>query len=578
VRYISLKYQLLLPFVLLILLVPAGTGWMLHESGAASVNVLVRRVLIDLATQINAATEKHLAYALNTLDSFVTGDEGGASASTESLQDMKALESRVSRTLRQARETGTYVCFGGTDGRFVGLYQVNSYLQELYVRSPGASQRRVYALSDSETQPVFLRTDTFDPRSRPWYVSAIDRTESVWSPVYFDFTSKRPVITVARSIRDKTDKVLGVAAVDIELQMVTERLRSLAISRNGIALVMDGSGQVLASSEQELLLESRDGKIKAILASEMNNPLIRAAIGHVMEWKNRQQDGEGMLSMDINSEKGVLNVAASAVGRPQEIDWITVVVAPNSDFIEGITSSYNRSLAIAITCVLLSLALGTWILNRVLRDIQQLNDAAIRIGRGENPPPLDIHRSDELGQLARSFHEMGRNLRTDRLTGSYNREFLLNRIRLMRGFDGVQIPMHQRFSLLFIDLDDFKAINDRHGHDAGDAVLVEIASRLNASIRSSDIVARYGGDEFVVLLNDVATEEDVLAAEEKIRQIAEAPIMHSGLAIRTGISIGWALCPEDGIVIEDLLKIADQRMFSSKKLRKSERDDTLRTT
>lgn len=285
-----------------------------------------------------------------------------------------------------------------------------------------------------------------------------------------------------------------------------------------------------------------------------------------------------MLSIDINSEQGVLNVAASAVGRSHGIDWITVVVAPNSDFTEGITSSYNRSLAIAVACVLLSLVLGTWILNRVLRDIQQLNDAAIRIGRGENAPPLDIHRSDELGQLARSFHEMGRNLRTDRLTGSYTREFLFNRIRLMRGFDGAQIPVHPQFSLLFIDLDDFKAINDRLGHDVGDAVLVEVASRLNASVRSSDIVARYGGDEFVVLLNDVATEEGVLAAAEKIRLIAEAPIVFSGQEIYTGISIGWALCPADGVVIEDLLKTADKRMFSSKKLRKSERDDAGRMT
>ena len=99
----------------------------------------------------------------------------------------------------------------------------------------------------------------------------------------------------------------------------------------------------------------------------------------------------------------------------------------------------------------LSLLIGIWLLNRVLRDIRQLNDAAIRIGRGEAPPLLNIERNDELGQLARSFHEMGHNLRTDALTGSFNREYLFNRLRSLRNVGETQVSVSQRFALLFVD-------------------------------------------------------------------------------------------------------------------------------
>jgi diguanylate cyclase (GGDEF)-like protein len=476
------------------------------------------------------------------------------------------------KTILLAPKSGTYIYFGGADGRFVGSYQVNSYLRELYLRQPGASKRRVYALDQSGAHTVLLRTDDFDPRVRPWYVAAAataSQERPVWSPVYNDFTSGKQTITVARSINDANRKLTGVAAVDIELYSLADRLVSLAISQNGTAFVMDSKGFIIASSEQDLPVAMRDGASKQLHASEMKNNLIRDSHAKILEWKNRQNKVDEPLSLELETNCGVLNVAAATVGNQQGIDWVTAVVAPSSDFMANVTHSFNKSLAIAVVCVLISLLLGMLILNRLLRDIYALNDAARRIGKGENVPPLEIHRKDELGQLARTFHEMGHNLRTDKLTGAYNREYLFNRIRLMQEHESVQISSHQPFALLFIDLDDFKAINDQYGHDVGDVVLIEIASRLNAAIRANDAVVRYGGDEFVVLLNDMNSEEAIVAIEEKIRTIVEAPIALDRGELKAGISVGWALFPRDGTNVERLLKIADERMFDVKKTRKN---------
>lgn len=566
-RSLSLKYQLVVPFALLILLIPMGTGWMLYRAGAGTVDALIRRIQQESVVRINEATEARLAYALKTLDSFASSPRYPADQSrgaTMPSDHPNDLEARAWSTLQHAQESGTYVCFGGTDGRFVGLYRINSYLYELYRRLPDETTRQVFAKSSANSPPTILRSDDFDPRTRPWYQSAIAHIDPVWSPVYFDYTSKQPVITVARSVRNPKGNPVGVAAVDVELRMISEVLQNLTISRNSIAFVMDSEGRIIASSVER----GGDGT-----APVDENPLIQSAKARVMDWTRQSGTTElalGDVSDLGDQQPGRFDIAASRVGLRYGLNWTTVVVIPGTDFTERITDSFNRGLIVAVTAVLLALVFGMWLLNRLLRDIRALNEAVVRIGRGEEIPRLDIKRTDEIGQLARSFHEMGHNLRTDRLTGAYNREYLLNRIRLI----------HERepgrgtrpFALLFIDLDDFKDINDSFGHDCGDAVLSEIAARLKHSVRAADLVVRYGGDEFVILLTSLSAPSDLHATEEKIRSVAEAPMALGKHTIRVGISIGRALYPAEGTDIDALIKIADMRMFEAKRAHKGGAD------
>ncbi len=566
----SLRYKLVLPFVLIMLLVPAGIGWMLYDSGTTAVNTLARRVLLDVVQQANASTEQHLTAALNALHSFVPESSDTPPASSFST-DMVALEQRAWSITKSIPNPGNYVYFGGTDGRFVGLYRINDYLLELYLRHPDSPKRHIYAIKQQGDRPALLRADHYDPRNRPWYATAVQQTQPVWSPVYNDFTSGRLTITVAKSIRSKDNEILGVAAADVELWSLTEKLMSLAISRNGIAFVVDQKGRILASSDQTQQATEHALKTALLHAPEIDNPLIRAAYQAILERRNSANPADEPLSIELASKNGILNIAAAPAGEKLGVNWMTVVVAPRSDFTGDITSSFNRSLLIAGLCVLGVLLFGLLILDRVLRDIYTLNNAARKIGLGESFPPLHIDRKDELGQLAQTFREMEHNLRTDRLTGAFNREYLSTQIRHLRELSQAPHSTQPHFALFFIDLDNFKNINDIHGHDVGDIVLIEIAARLKAATRTSDIVARYGGDEFVVLLNDMKNLDTIKLTENKIRGIVEAAIPVDGHDIHIGISIGWAIFPEDGKNMETLLKIADVRMFDDKKLRKSVR-------
>lgn len=119
-------------------------------------------------------------------------------------------------------------------------------------------------------------------------------------------------------------------------------------------------------------------------------------------------------------------------------------------------------------------------------------------------------------------------------------------------------------ALLFLDLDDFKPINDNHGHDIGDLVLQKTARRLIAAVRESDAVGRIGGDEFVILLNNLASADDARLVAEKIRHQIGQPLAVAGKEFTVASSIGVALYPEHGTDKTELSKHADMAMYQAK--------------
>lgn len=151
----------------------------------------------------------------------------------------------------------------------------------------------------------------------------------------------------------------------------------------------------------------------------------------------------------------------------------------------------------------------------------------------------------------------------DHLTGLPNRGFLYDRLKVAlanaRRKQG-------RLSVLYIDLDKFKQVNDTLGHNAGDLLLQEVAARLQQCVRASDTVARIGGDEFVVLLPTVSLPEQAALVAEKIRNILNQPFTIDGHNLNVVPSIGIALFPEHGNDEQQLLRHADKAMYFAKAL------------
>lgn len=149
----------------------------------------------------------------------------------------------------------------------------------------------------------------------------------------------------------------------------------------------------------------------------------------------------------------------------------------------------------------------------------------------------------------------------DELTALPNRHLLLDHFNQATA---LAARHDKQVALLFLDLDRFKNLNDTLGHSAGDNLLQQVAARLIECIRASDTACRYGGDEFVVLLQELGGREGALAGAEKIRVRLEMPYVVDGKTITMTISSGLAIYPVDGRVYGDLIHVADLAMYRHK--------------
>jgi diguanylate cyclase (GGDEF)-like protein len=157
--------------------------------------------------------------------------------------------------------------------------------------------------------------------------------------------------------------------------------------------------------------------------------------------------------------------------------------------------------------------------------------------------------------------ELGHQVLHDGLTG------VLNRTGFGRGLEEAlsgDVEMPSQAGLLYVDVDGFKELNDQHGHQVGDEILREVATRLRNTVRGDDVIARLGGDEFAVILPRVSTAEEVHAAAQRVHDVVAAPFALGDRLMHILVSVGEAMSPTHGTTIDALVKHADADMYNHK--------------
>jgi len=261
--------------------------------------------------------------------------------------------------------------------------------------------------------------------------------------------------------------------------------------------------------------------------------------------------------------------------------WLHAFV-PENVMLEGGQRVRQVVLWVAVGGLLFAVPLVLVTMRRsVIEPITELNQAFEKMGNHHELVEVEEPGRNELGDLGHAFNRMSKQLFEshrkirnlayhDPLTGLPNRMLFnksLNRIMRRARRNGSKV------ALLFVDIDNFKHINDGLGHHAGDMLLEEIARRLVNRLRAQDCVARYGehtevsrlgGDEFTIILNEL---DHVCRAGEIAQRVVEAvaePIHVNGKICYVGASVGIAFYPGDGMTVEDLLKNADMAMYQAK--------------
>jgi len=195
---------------------------------------------------------------------------------------------------------------------------------------------------------------------------------------------------------------------------------------------------------------------------------------------------------------------------------------------------------------------------RQLREMLENNERRLEARVAERTQALEA-ANQQLQENEERFRYMAQH---DPLTGLANRVLLYDRLEHL---------LHRSrrndasFAVLMLDLNGFKQVNDTYGHAAGDALLVEIAGRLQKRIRASDTVARIGGDEFAILLEPTTGTEEAHRVGDSLLDELRHPIsLDDGAIVSVGGSMGIALWPRDGDTAEALLHAADQAMYRAK--------------
>jgi diguanylate cyclase (GGDEF)-like protein len=196
------------------------------------------------------------------------------------------------------------------------------------------------------------------------------------------------------------------------------------------------------------------------------------------------------------------------------------------------------------------------------RVLQARVRAALRVVRlDERVQDLLREREAQLGQLTVAKRKLQAAAETDYLTGLKNRRYAMGRLQQ----ELVAARRDARpLAVVMADIDAFKSVNDRHGHDVGDIVLREVARVLHDSVRRTDVVCRLGGEEFLVLCPNTTLDKAVIAAERMRARCAEHVIVEGGLGRAVTLSLGVAQLDDGMADVDALVKCADERVYLAK--------------
>jgi diguanylate cyclase (GGDEF)-like protein len=569
----SLRHWLTLPFVALVLGVALTVGALSYVTGRQAVDTLSEKLLLETADRIGQAVDRHVVGSLAALEAAFPD---GLAAPTSIETDLAGLRRRFWIATSLHLDPNNYVYFGNRAGQFFGLWRHSWSEAELRVKLKPDDPRSISSfvgLEGALAEPM-LENSVYDPRLRPWYKAGQAHNSHAWTSIYIDYRTTELVATRARRVLDARGEFAGVVATDLSLRALNDFLQRVRLSPHGVALIIERDGNLIASSRSANVVRDASGSNKRINISTSGDAMERAAFAAVK--KAGMGLTPGSATLDFEGPDGdTATMAFAQVKDAVGLDWIVAVAVPRSDLMGGIPRNVTRTVWIAAGAAMLAVMLGLGILRWITRDLARLASAARAIGAegGQaNEVPLAVHRSDEIGELADCFRQMQQRLRTDHLTGLVNRDAVSRRI-------DERIGLHRRagdfrsFALLFIDLDDFKLVNDRWGHEAGDRVLIEMGQRLRAHTRSTDMVARYAGDEFVVLLDSVDSAAMAEQLRDKVHHALAQPL-HGVVAAHVAPlpmsgSVGLAVYSGGEGDAQSLLRRADADMYRRKAQRQA---------
>ena len=403
--------------------------------------------------------------------------------------------------------------------------------------------------------PVLPGRRQLDFSMLDWFLMARDQGGFAIGKPTVGRVSHQGIIAMAVPVHDAQGHVLAIiaGATALDAPGFLNLIQGNKIGSTGGFLLVSPRDQLFVTALQP------DMRLKPTPAPGINPLHDRAMAG----WRGV---GRTVNAAGVEELAGVASVHAA--------DWFVVARMPTTEAFSSVDEARRMLLKIGTVAGVIVILIFGAVLFRLFRPLREAARQMHRMASGEAPlaPLVRVHH-DEVGDMVDGFNFLvarvrEKELRMTELAHHDTLTSLPNRLSfLKRAQQTVALSMRQkgRLALMFIDLDGFKPINDRHGHEAGDMVLQQVAVRLGEGFRQADMVARFGGDEFVVLLTDVRDRECLTRMADKVIARLSEPYLIDGASYSIGASIGIACLPDDAEDIESLIAQADAAMYDAKR-------------
>lgn len=398
------------------------------------------------------------------------------------------------------------------------------YYSEFTTVSDGAGNTRTKVFRRESFEEVWRQTvdDPRDMRQEAWFTEAA-ADNVVWtSPVS---TSPTLSMRVSTPIFNQAGDEIGVMAMGIFISELSYFLSKNELSPNSSAIIANDEDHVISYTDYELM-QSSDGEESRRSIASLEDERLNLAL------KALYASNEKFVSTEVRRvlyeyQDETYHAVFHSYNK-SGLSWTVVIMAPESDFIEGIRTAQNRQILIIVSVGFLITLIAFMVALKFLKPVDDLQESVLR----------------------------------NQLTGLYNRRALDTL------GNGMVKDAHRKglaVSVAMIDIDRFKSINDTHGHPVGDEVLVSISQRMQRVLKKTDVLVRYGGEEFALVMlgaNLIGGRQIC----ERIRSVVAAdPVLTDAGAIKVTVSIGVQEIPqgEDDFALS--LSQADQALFAAKR-------------
>lgn len=493
--------------------------------------------------------------------------------------------------MQSADENVYSFSYGSKEGNYYGVrHNVKNELEFMKSNEDTSWHSRYYEIkSDLTVGRARLYLNEFDPRKRDWYKAAEEEKRPVFSTVYQHFFANDLAISASYPIYDHQGTLLGVLGTHVLLSKMNQELKDAVKGRKAIAYIIEkSSGELVANTEDEknFSIDEKEN-MHRIHIDQIKNKTIR----HAFEEYTKNASDTFIDSSEV--ERYYIKISEF---KRDGLDWLIITASSEDPYVAQIEQSIIISIILSIVAILITILIWIKKIERYLSPIYELIAVTERFSAGDFSQRAKIIKQDEVGKLGQAFNKMAEEItrfidelehkvqertgqleernrqlafakeqleissQTDFLTGLYNRKFLVEKIE--QEIERCNL-MKEDFTLVMMDIDYFKKINDQFGHDCGDVVLREVAQIIKSMIRTTDCIARWGGEEFLLFLPGTPVKGALRVAEKVRRAIEEHAFDCRSVCIKATMTLGVAVYQE-GESLDEVVKHADIAVYNGK--------------